>query len=117
MSKQSTGRHPFVEHSLREVREGHILNLAGSRFAVLAKERRRRLVLLDLEAEDGGHASLIGVPAARVRLRERMEKPQRHQSRGTDTVPVAGLPDRNARPGTAEGGVDDDGRSNPNVQP
>lgn len=105
MSKQSEGRYLFVEHSLREVREGQVLKLAGSRFAVLAKERRRRLVHLDLKAEDGGRATLIGVPGARVTLRERKGK-----------RPVADPQDRHAIPGTAADAAID-GRSTRNVGP
>ena len=60
----------FTKRRLREVLEGQILRLADSSFAVVAKHRRRRLVQLDLEADDGSRSTLIGVPGARVRLRE-----------------------------------------------
>ena len=61
---------PFVKHKLREVVEGQVLRLADDSFAVLGKRRRHRLVHLDLEADDGSRATLIGVPGARVRLRK-----------------------------------------------
>jgi hypothetical protein len=61
----------LVQYRLWEVREGQILRLAGSSFAVVAKHRRHRLVHLDLEADDGAHATLIGVPGALVRLGEK----------------------------------------------
>ena len=60
----------FTKRRLREVLEGQILRLADSSFAVVAKHRRRRLVQLDLEADDGSRSTLIGVSGARVRLRE-----------------------------------------------
>ena len=66
MSTQSVSADFFVTCRLREVRGGQVLHLTGSRFAVLTKERRRRLVHLLREAEDGAHATLIGVPGARV---------------------------------------------------
>ena len=65
---ESETPHPFVEQNLRDVLEGQILRLADSSFAVIAKHRGRRLVRLDLEADDGSHATLIGVPRARFRL-------------------------------------------------
>lgn len=61
---------PLVQYKLREIREGQVLRLADSSFAVVAKHRRHRLVHLDLESDDGAHASLIGIPGARVRLCE-----------------------------------------------
>jgi hypothetical protein len=61
---------PFRACELRLAHEGQVLRVAGECFTVLAKGRRRRVVRLDLEAEDGAHATLIGVPQARVRLRE-----------------------------------------------
>jgi hypothetical protein len=61
---------PFRACELRLAHEGQALRVAGECFTVLAKGRRRRVVRLDLEAEDGAHATLIGVPQARVRLRE-----------------------------------------------
>jgi hypothetical protein len=67
---KTAARQHFVEHKLRDVLEGQILRLADASFAVVAKQRRRRLVHLDLEADDGSCATLIGVPGARVRLRE-----------------------------------------------
>ncbi|MCB5275939.1 hypothetical protein BJG92_03493 [Arthrobacter sp. SO5] len=60
----------FVKHKLQDVLEGQILRLGGDRFAVIAKHRRHRLVHLDLETEDGGPATLIGIPGARVMVRE-----------------------------------------------
>jgi hypothetical protein len=60
----------FVKYRLRDVLEGQVLRLAGSNFSVVAKRRRDRLVHLDLEADDQASATLIGVPGARVRLRE-----------------------------------------------
>jgi len=60
----------FVKRKLREVLEGQILRLADSSFAVVAKHRRRRLVHLDLEADDGSRSTLIGVPGARFRLHD-----------------------------------------------
>lgn len=60
----------FLECELRQAREGQVLRVAGESFAVVATYRRRRVVHLDLEAEDGAHATLIGVPRARVRLRK-----------------------------------------------
>lgn len=71
MGQQSEGRHLFVEHSLCDVREGQALKLSGSRLAVLAQERRRRPVHLDLEAEDGGCSTLKDAPGARVTLRKK----------------------------------------------
>ena len=55
---------------LREVAEGQVLRLAGSNFAVVGRRQQRRLIHLDLEAEDGAPATLIGVPGARFRLHE-----------------------------------------------
>lgn len=69
MSEPETPQ-PFIEYELRQAHEGQVLRIAGESFAVVAKHRRRRTVRLDLKAEDGAHATLIGVPAARVRLRE-----------------------------------------------
>ncbi len=68
---------PFVETRLREVVEGQVLRLANASFAVLAKHRRRRLVHLDLQAEDGVSATLIGVPGARVKRRKEAMPSQR----------------------------------------
>jgi hypothetical protein len=59
---------PLIEQKLRDVREGQILALAGTSFAIVSKHRRHRLVHLDLEADDGSPATLIGVPRARFRL-------------------------------------------------
>jgi hypothetical protein len=70
MSNKSAHRKSFVGRKLREVREGQILKLAGARFAVVATQRQPRLIQLDLEAEDGAPATLLGVPGARVRLHE-----------------------------------------------
>jgi hypothetical protein len=61
---------PFVEHRLRDVLEGQVLRLADASFAVAAKHRRHRLVHLELEADDGTRATLIGIPGARFRRRE-----------------------------------------------
>jgi hypothetical protein len=55
---------------LREVFEGQVLRLADTSFAVLARHRRHHLIHLDLEADDGSHSTLIGIPGALVRLRE-----------------------------------------------
>lgn len=66
---------PFLECELRQAHEGQVLRVAGESFAVVAKYRRRRVVHLDLEAGDGAHATLIGVPRARVRLREGVAPP------------------------------------------
>jgi hypothetical protein len=60
----------FTEHKLRKVLEGQVLRLADTSFAVVARHRRHRLIHLDLEADDGSHSTLIGIPGARVRLRE-----------------------------------------------
>lgn len=100
MSKKSAGHDSFLEHSLREVREGQVLKLAGSHFTVLTQERRHRLVHLNLEAEGGGQATLIGVPGARVRLREGMR--MAHSPGDSSTDPVAGVRDGDVQP--VEGG-------------
>lgn len=55
---------------LRDIAEGQILRLAGSSFAVVGRRQEGPLIHLDLEAEDGAPATLIGVPGARFRLRE-----------------------------------------------
>ena len=55
---------------LREIAEGQVLRLAGSSFAVVGRRQQRRLIHLDLVAEDGAPATLIGVPGARFRLHE-----------------------------------------------
>jgi hypothetical protein len=102
MSKKSAGQHSALEHSLREVREGQVLKLAGSRFTVLAQERRHRLVHLDLEAEGGGQATLIGVPGARVRLSEGMEMAPLYSPSDSATGPVTGVQDGGVQP--VEGG-------------
>ncbi|MFE4229336.1 hypothetical protein ACFRJ8_15785 [Arthrobacter sp. NPDC056886] len=60
----------FVKYRLRDVLEGQVLRLAGTNFSVVAKRRRDRLVHLDLESDDQASATLIGIPGARVRLRE-----------------------------------------------
>jgi hypothetical protein len=60
----------FDERKLRKVLEGQVLRLADASFAVVAKHHQDRLIHLDLAAEDGTRATLIGVPRARVRLRE-----------------------------------------------
>jgi hypothetical protein len=60
----------FVKYRLRDVLEGQVLLLAGANFSVVAKHRRDRLVHLDLQADDKASATLIGMPGARVRLRE-----------------------------------------------
>lgn len=60
----------FNEYELRQAHEGQVFRIAGESFAVVAKHRRRRTDRFELEAEDGSHATLIGVPAARVTLRE-----------------------------------------------
>lgn len=59
----------LVEFKLRDIRAGQVLRLADTSFAVVAQHRRHRLVHLDLEADDGAPATLIGIPGARVRLR------------------------------------------------
>ena len=89
MSKKTAGHDWFLKHSLREVREGQVLTLAGSHFTVLAQERRHRLVHLNLEAEGGGQVTLIGVPGARIRLREGMRTA--HSPADSSTDPVAGV--------------------------
>jgi hypothetical protein len=65
---QSNKPDPRIEQKLRDVLEGQTLVLAGSSFAIVAKRHRHRLVHLDLEADDGSHATLIGVPRAHFRL-------------------------------------------------
>jgi hypothetical protein len=55
---------------LREIAEGQVLQLAGLSFAVVGRRQQQRLIHLDLEAEDGAPATLIGVPGARFRLHE-----------------------------------------------
>lgn len=71
MSRQSARPRSYTGYTLREVREDQILELADSSYAILTKQRRRGLVHLDLEANDGARTTLIGVPGARVRLGER----------------------------------------------
>jgi hypothetical protein len=58
------------KHRLREVHEGNVLRLADMSFAVVSTELRRSTVHLDLEAADGSRTTLIGVPGARVSLRQ-----------------------------------------------
>jgi hypothetical protein len=91
MNKRSTHRRTFADHKLREVHEGQILKLAGTRYAVMATQRRRRMIHVDLEAEDGDPATLIGLPDARVKLHEGTDQ-------GPLKAPVGGERDPSTRP-------------------
>lgn len=115
MSKQSAGRNAFVEHRLRDVRKGQVLKLGGSPFAVLAQERRKRLVQLDLKAEDGALTTLIGVRRARVRLRNGTETLPGDPSGCSEIKPVTDVPMGHVQPRTSDGAAVDEDPSRKNA--
>lgn len=47
---------------LQQLNVGDTVWAGGAEFKITAIEHRRRIVLLELEAPDGEHATLIGVP-------------------------------------------------------
>lgn len=105
---------PFQERELRQAHEGHVLRVAGESFAVVAKYRQRRVVHLDLEAEDGAHATLIGVPRARIRLCEGAAPPLPLSAGGDapcdpttagEVVRRSGPEAQSPRPGTERSGT------------
>ncbi|MFJ5696575.1 hypothetical protein [Arthrobacter sp. NPDC093139] len=49
---------------LQQLHVGDTVRADGAEFKITATEHRRGIVLLELEAPDGEHATLIGVPGA-----------------------------------------------------
>ena len=68
--ERRTSSTPATRHltALRKVRKGQTLLLAGIRFRILATLHQPGMISLELQADDGEAATLIGVPQARIAL-------------------------------------------------